>query len=86
MSKHARRSYLSDLDLQAFIPEQLAARGYSYSAERMHEARQEHARTKRHPPRPNKPAPSSSRGLRSLTEAEIKAAADRAEARSKLHR
>jgi hypothetical protein len=89
MSKQARRSFTSGLDLQAFIPEQLAARGFPYTAEKMHAARQEHARTKRHPPRlprANKLAPSRSRRTRSLTEAEIKAAADRAEAQSKLHR
>jgi DNA-binding XRE family transcriptional regulator len=81
------RSFKSGLDHQAFMPEQLAARGHSYIAEKMHEARKEHART-RHRPSPPRRADDvlvakKIGGHRVLTQSEIKAAADRAEARSK---
>jgi DNA-binding XRE family transcriptional regulator len=84
------RSFKSSLDHQAFMPEQLAARGHSYIAEKMHEARKEHARTKHRPSPPPRRADDvlvaekiGGQRVRVLTKSEIKAAADRAEARSK---
>jgi hypothetical protein len=46
-SRGIRRSFKAKLDGEAFIPDQLDERGYSYTAEKMHEARREHAQRPR---------------------------------------
>jgi hypothetical protein len=81
--KQEVRSFKSELDLQSFMPDQLAARGLSYTAEKMREDQARHARTKWRPPRPSRtdrPVDHVNRGRK----AEIKAIADRAETRSRL--
>ena len=52
--KQFRRQYKTDLDRQTFIPDQLDARGWSYTAEKMHEARRQHAQRKARPDKPDK--------------------------------
>jgi DNA-binding XRE family transcriptional regulator len=81
--KSVVKGFKSGLDLQSFEPDQLAARGYAYTAEKMLEEREKHAHTKRHPPRPRAAPPPEKSGHRAPTKAQIKAAADRAEARSR---
>jgi hypothetical protein len=82
-AKRAVRSFKSELDLQSFEPDQLAARGFSYTAEKMLEDRARHARTKWRPPRLSRTDEPVGRVNRD-PKAEIKAAADRAAARSRL--
>jgi len=88
-SKQVIRSFKSGLDHQIFWPEQLAARGYSYVAEKMHRDRLKHAQRKsRSAPSPPAEKPSAlrpSRGVdnarrkEQLSKAVIKRIADRAE-------
>ena len=85
-SKPARtviRNYKSQLDLETFIPEQIAARGYSYVAEKMHEARQEHAKKRGASQRPSATSASHAgeprRPKGELSKSRIKEIADRAE-------
>jgi DNA-binding XRE family transcriptional regulator len=80
-AKPVLKVFKSELDQQSFQPDQLAAHGYAYTAEKMHEDRERHARTKRRPPRLPAAEPAKGSGRRAPTKAEIKAAADRAEAR-----
>ncbi len=82
-AKQAVRSFKSRLDHQTFIPDQLAARGCSYAAEKMLEDRERHARTKRRPQRAVRTDETVGSVARDH-KATIKAAADRAEARSRL--
>jgi DNA-binding XRE family transcriptional regulator len=82
-AKPAVKAFKSELDHQSFMPDQLAARGYVYTAQKMLEEREKHARTKQHRPRPRAAAPPEKSGHRAPTKAQIKAAADRAEARSR---
>jgi hypothetical protein len=82
-AKPVVKVFKSELDQQSFTPEQLAARGYSYTTEKMLEEREKHAHAKRHPPRPRAAVPADKSGHRAPTKAAIKAAADRAEARSR---
>ena len=86
LSKGVLRSYKADLDRKLSLPEQYdEAHGqHSYLTEQMRKVAKEPPRTKRpqpRPPRANSPAPSGRSS--ELTRAQIKAAADRAEARSK---
>jgi hypothetical protein len=77
-------AFKSKLDHQSFEPDQYAARGYSYTAEKMVEERGKHAHAKQHPTRPPAPAPAlQERNGQRMTKAQIEAAADRAEARSR---
>jgi len=87
-SKRVVQHFKSGLHLETFIPDQLEAQGYSYTAAKMYEARREHARgTSRPKPslgheRPaQKPARTSSGELRrgQLSKDRIKQIADRAE-------
>jgi len=84
--KRIRQGFKKDLEGQTFIPDQLDAQGYSYTAEKMHEARREHAR-RTSTPKAAKVKPSAeyktSRRPRAPTRAEIDAAVERAMARSK---
>jgi hypothetical protein len=88
-SKDEIRSFRSGLDHQIFWPEQLAARGYSYVAEKMHQDRLKHAQRKsRSAPSPSAEKPSAlrpssgvynARRKEQLSKAAIKQIADRAE-------
>ena len=40
------RSHKGDLERQTFIPDQLTAQGFAYTAEKMNQARRQHAREK----------------------------------------
>jgi DNA-binding XRE family transcriptional regulator len=79
-AKPVVRDFKSSLDIQSLVPDQHAARGYAYTAEKMHDEREKHARAKRRPPQPAIAKPTKNRDP---GKAAIKAAADRAEARSK---
>ena len=45
-AKSHLRSFTGDLDLETIIPDQLTAQGFAYTAEKMNQARQQHAREK----------------------------------------
>ena len=78
--KQSRRQYKTELDLQTFIPDQLDARGWSYTAEKMHEARRQHAQRKAPPDEPVKQTGTfSERRPRELSKEQIKRITDRAE-------
>jgi DNA-binding XRE family transcriptional regulator len=83
--KQFRRQYKTDLDRQTFIPDQLDARGWSYTAEKMHEARRQHAQRKARPDKPGKKQTGtfSERRSRELSKEQIKRIADRAEESAK---
>jgi hypothetical protein len=87
-SKQVRRSFKEGLGHQTFIPDQLDARGYSYTAEKMHETLRQHAQKKARPDKPDKgnvdhSAPGERRPRepwrRGPSKDEIKRIADRAE-------
>jgi hypothetical protein len=89
-SKRVVRDFKSGLDLQTFIPDQLDARGHSYTAAKMRDARRQHALGKSRPaqpllsdkPRTQKAASrtASADGRRGqLSKTKIKQIADRAE-------
>jgi len=83
-SKEVLRSFKKRLDLETLIPDQMDAQGHSYVAEKMHEARQQHAQKKARPGKP-KPVAHSAHGERrprELSKEEIKQAVDRAVSRS----
>ena len=52
-SKRVVRDFKSGLDHQTFIPDQLDARGHSYTAAKMREARRQHAVGKSRPAKPS---------------------------------
>jgi hypothetical protein len=84
--KRTLRDFKKDLDHQTFLPDQLDARGHSYTAEKMHEARRRHAQKKARPDKPDKrnvdhSAPGERRP-RGLSRELIKQIADRAERRA----
>ena len=84
-AKPILRGLKGGLNRQTFIPDQLDARGYSYVAEKMHQARRKHAREKLAPP--HKPAangnptspggPGERRPRGQSSEAAVKRLADR---------
>ena len=84
-AKPILRRLKGDLDQQTFIPDQLDARGHSYTAEKMHQARRKHAQEKLAPPHkpaanknPASPGGSGERRLRGQSsEAAVKRLADR---------
>ena len=89
-SKRVVRDFKSGLDHQTFIPDQLDARGHSYTAAKMREARRQHAVGKSRPAKPSlsdKPpaqkaasrAASADGRRRQLSKDRIKQIADRAE-------
>jgi hypothetical protein len=45
-AKPILRSHKRDLDLQTFIPDQMAARGFALAAEKMNQAQRQHAKEK----------------------------------------
>ena len=84
-NKGIKRGLKSELDHQTFVADQMDARGYSYTAEKMHEARRDHAQKKAHPKKPVKPQPDTFNERRpsGLSQEQIKQIADRAEERAK---
>jgi hypothetical protein len=85
-AKKIRREFKTTLDQQAFIPDQMDSRGLSYTAEKMHETRRQHAERKARPDKRVKihaVSTSTERRQRELSKKEIARIADRAEARSK---
>ena len=87
-SKRVVRDFKSDLDRQTFFPDQLDARGHSYTAAKMREACRQHASGKSRPAKrslreelpaqkPASPAASAD-GRRGLSKERIKQIADRA--------
>ena len=90
-TKVVLRSFKADLGRTGFIPDQLDAQGYSYLAEKMHEARQQRPRRKPRPARPHpreewptqnsRPdeGPTNRRRTGQLSKEQIKWIADRAE-------
>jgi len=82
-SKQELRSFKSGLDCESIIPDGIAAQGKAYLAEKMHKARQQHARRK--PSVADKPpsrrAPSE-RHKGQLSKEMINEIADRAEGRN----
>jgi DNA-binding XRE family transcriptional regulator len=85
-SKMIVQSYRSRLADQTFIPEQLAARGFSFTAEKMNEARLQRPRKKSRKLPRSVETTLVKRGPRALTQSEIAAAVKRAEERSKRGR
>lgn len=86
-SKMIVQSYGSRLARQTFIPDQLAARGFSFTAEKMNEARLQRPRKKSRQLQPRSVETTLvKRGARALTKPEIAAAVRRAEERSKRGR
>ena len=71
---------------QTFIPEQLAARGFLFTAEKMNEARLQRPRKKSRKLPRSVETTLVKRGPRALTQSEIAAAVKRAEERSKRGR
>ena len=87
-SKRVVKDYKSGLHRQTFIPDQLEAQGYSYTAAKMHEARREHARGTSRPAKPSlsdkRPAQKPARRhLWRVEEGAIVAGQDQADRRSR---
>ena len=80
LGKQVVTGFKAGLDQQVFVPDQLDARGYSYTAEKMHEAR----RQLKQPQPPSKPR-SKSPAARNVQDS-VKRIADRAEARARAGR
>jgi hypothetical protein len=79
--KQVLRSFKAELDRQTFIPDQLDARGFSYTAERMQKARRQHAQQKSRSSKPTGKSPATRNDQN-----KVKQIADRAEARARAER
>jgi hypothetical protein len=81
-AKQVVRRFKNSLDEQTLIPDQFAAQGHSYLAEKMNKTRLQHAQKKTSPDKSaanKEPATPGEHGRRGPSKGEIKRIADRAE-------
>jgi DNA-binding XRE family transcriptional regulator len=89
--KSETRDFRSGLDLQTFIPDQLEAQGFRFTAAKMREDRRKHAQRNLRPKSTRRPSPdvtsqTTARQAGALSRSGVSAAVERAIARSEENR